>query len=275
MRGVVEDRFEFGNNWKKFLELVDEKRISAAENSLKTTLRIESMQGLKILDMGSGSGLFSLAAHRLGAEVVSIDYDADSVLCTNKLKEKYAPNCASWSVLQGSALDVEQMNSLGKFDGVYSWGVLHHTGDMVNAIELTSQRVKENGWLFIAIYNDQGGASQRWLKAKKLYHKLPNSLRRAYVFCIAAWHESQYAIKRLFKGQNPLPMLTEAQKNRGMTLWVDWVDWVGGLPFEVATPEKIINPLRKNGFMLDFLITEGKGWGCNEFIFHLDSAKKY
>lgn len=269
------NRFEFGSNWTKFLKLVDDNRILSAENSLKTNLRTDNMNGLKVLDMGSGSGLFSLAAHRLGAEVVSVDYDVNSVLCTQKLKEKYAPDSTTWHVLQGSVLDVEQMNSLGKFDGVYSWGVLHHTGNMSKAIEIASQRVKENGWFFIAIYNDQGGASLRWLKAKQLYHKLPVSLRRPYVFTIAAWFETQYGIKRICKGQNPLPMLTDAQKDRGMTLWVDWIDWVGGLPFEVATPEQIINPLRKKGFLLDFLKTEGKGWGCNEFVFHLDSSMRF
>jgi 2-polyprenyl-6-hydroxyphenyl methylase/3-demethylubiquinone-9 3-methyltransferase len=57
--------------------------------------------------------------------------------------------------------------------------------------------------------------------------------------------------------------------DRGMSAWHDWVDWIGGLPFEVATPEAIIEPLREKGFVLDQLKTVGSGWGCNEFVFSL------
>ena len=165
------------------------------------------------------------------------------------------------------------MKSLGTFDGVYSWGVLHHTGNLELALENAMSSVASNGWFFIAIYNDQGRASRRWLAKKKLYHAMPTSIRSLYVFSIASVYELKYAISRLVRCQNPLGNLERNADGRGMKMWVDWVDWVGGMPFEVSTPDEIVSVARKRGFVLDKLKTVGSGWGCNEFVFHLDSNK--
>ena len=76
------ERFEFGKNWSRFLSLLDDTRIREAEESLRQMLGVESLSGLSFVDIGSGSGLFSLAARRLGARVHSFDYDPNSVACT-------------------------------------------------------------------------------------------------------------------------------------------------------------------------------------------------
>lgn len=263
------DRFAFGENWKSFLATLDEERISQAVDSLRSMLSVDSLSGQRFLDIGSGSGLFSLAAFRLGADVVSIDYDQESVACTAELRNRFADGSERWSVGQGSVLDPERMRSLGEFDVVYSWGVLHHTGDMRRAIDLTCERVKEGGLMFIAIYNDQGAASRRWLMIKKTYNRLPGMLRPAWVTAVAAFYESKFALSRAMRGKNPLPFedWRAKKKDRGMSAWHDWVDWIGGLPFEVSTPEAIIDPLHAEGFELANLKKVGKGWGCNEFVF--------
>ena len=56
------ERFEFGQNWSQFLADIDDDRIQRAESSLKHMLQVESLAGKSFLDIGSGSGLFSLAA---------------------------------------------------------------------------------------------------------------------------------------------------------------------------------------------------------------------
>jgi SAM-dependent methyltransferase len=264
-----ENRFAFGKNWQAFLAALDDDRIAQGVTSLQTMLGSESLEGKRFLDLGSGSGLFSLAAHRLGAEVVSIDFDADSVACTEELRRRYGCDPPAWDIQQGSVLDASLLQSLGQADIVYSWGVLHHTGDMARAIELAGERTKPGGLFMIAIYNDQAGASRRWLAIKKTYNRLPGPLRPMWVVLIAGIYETKFAIARLARLRNPLPFADwrAKKKDRGMSAWHDWVDWIGGLPFEVATPEQIIVPLREQGFVLENLKTVGSGWGCNEYVF--------
>ena len=263
-----EDRFAFGRNWQAFSADLDAERIEHATQSLRSNLGIDSLKGKRFLDLGCGSGLFSLAANRLGAEVTSVDFDPDSVACTERLRQAEDDADSSWQVLQGSVLDDDFVESLGRADVVYCWGVVHHTGDMKRALELVASAVRPQGWLFLAVYNDQGGASRRWLAIKRIYHRCPSWLRPVWVTLIAGYYELKFAMSRLLRLQNPLPFADwrEKKKDRGMSVWHDWVDWIGGLPFEVATPEAIILPLRARGFVLENLKTVLGGWGCNEYV---------
>ena len=54
---------------------------------------------------------------------------------------------------------------------------------------------------------------------------------------------------------------------RGMSRWHDVVDWIGGYPFEVASPEAVVDFCRARGFSLLRLKTCGRKMGCNEFVF--------
>jgi 2-polyprenyl-3-methyl-5-hydroxy-6-metoxy-1,4-benzoquinol methylase len=265
------ERFAFGANWRSFLRGLNEARIVAAERSLARWLETESLQGLRLLDIGSGSGLFSLAARRLGADVHSFDYDPDSVACTGDLKRRHFDHDGRWHVEQGSVLDPAYMTSLGEYDIVYSWGVLHHTGSMWKAIEAAASRVRMGGRLFIAIYNDQGGQSRRWLWIKRAYNALPAWLRPAFFSVTMLPRELLFLMVATLKGR-PGTYFTNIRQYdqvslRGMSYWYDLIDWVGGLPFEVAKPEQIIDFLHARGFQLRRLSTCGGGLGCNEFVF--------
>ncbi|HOD39100.1 MAG TPA: class I SAM-dependent methyltransferase, partial [Candidatus Wallbacteria bacterium] len=156
------NRFKFGKNWSFFLKSLNDERIKSAENSLLSMLEISSLKGLSFLDAGSGSGLFSLAARKQGASVTSFDYDPQSVECTRELKRLYFDGDGDWKIEQGSVLDRDYLGGLGAFNIVYSWGVLHHTGDMWSALANMAPLVKPGGKLYIAIYNDQGPISKVW-----------------------------------------------------------------------------------------------------------------
>jgi len=263
------ERFEFGQNWREFLQTLDDERIAIAESSLKEMLGKESLEGLSFLDIGSGSGLFSLAARRLGARVHSFDYDPESVACTEELRQRYFPEDDDWVVERASVLDRDYVNSLGTFDIVYSWGVLHQTGEMWQALGIVSTRVKEAGQLFISIYNDQGGASNRWRMIKRLYNRSPDFIRTLIVLAVGAYWEVRSFLIRLVRLQNPLPFSDWEKKKqaRGMSVWYDLVDWVGGYPHEVAKPEQIFDFFSEQGFTLLRLTTDGGGHGCNEYVF--------
>lgn len=273
--GSVEERFAFGKNWQAFARQIDPGRVDQAVDSLRSALQVNSLTGKRFLDLGCGSGLFSLAAQRMGATVVSVDFDHDSVSCTEHVRDELGIDDSDWQVFQGSILDERFLASLGLADVVYCWGVVHHTGAMNRAIELVASRVRDGGWLCLAVYNDQGGASRRWRKIKRIYHRLPRWLRPLWVVLIAGYHECKFALVRLLQGRNPLPFTDWRQKkrDRGMSVWHDWVDWIGGLPFEVAAPEQVIVPMRKRGFILEQLRTVGGGWGCNEYVFSRQASE--
>jgi 2-polyprenyl-3-methyl-5-hydroxy-6-metoxy-1,4-benzoquinol methylase len=259
-------RFAFGQNWSDFLGVLTEERINSSVESLEAMLPREQIEGKSFLDVGSGSGLSSLAASRLGAaRIHSFDYDRDSVACTEALRRRYAPAGISWTVEQGSALDSDYLATLGLWDIVYSWGVLHHTGAMWPAIEKVIQLVKPGGILFIAIYNDQGKISDMWKAVKRLYNTGP--LGRAAVLSVfVPYFAGRDLVSDVIRRKNPLARYHTYQRKRGMSIFYDWKDWLGGYPFEVATPDAILDFCRSRGFVLEKLKTD-RTLGCNEFVF--------
>jgi 2-polyprenyl-6-hydroxyphenyl methylase/3-demethylubiquinone-9 3-methyltransferase len=260
------ERFEFGANWSRFLNHLDERRITEAEKSLKKMLGLESLEGKRFLDIGSGSGLFSLAARRLGAKIYSFDYDPKSVACTQELRRRYFPDDPDWVVEEGSVLDQEYLNGLGQFNIVYSWGVLHHTGQMWKALENARLAVVPGGKLFIAIYNDQGRTSRLWTAIKQRYNQLPAMLKFLILVPCFARLWGPTILRDLCK-LKPFHSWRTYSRLRGMSPWHDVVDWIGGYPFEVAKPEHIFDFYREHGFVLDRLSTCAGGIGCNEFVF--------
>jgi 2-polyprenyl-6-hydroxyphenyl methylase/3-demethylubiquinone-9 3-methyltransferase len=266
------ERFGFGKNWASFQRLLSEERIESAEVSLRDMLGVDRLDGTRFLDAGSGSGLFSLAARRLGAKVVSFDYDPQSVACTAELKRRYFPDDTDWGVYQGSVLDADFLRGLGTFDVVYSWGVLHHTGAMWQALENAAPLVAPSGQLFISIYNDQGRASRTWTRIKRTYVRAPAPFKGIILgfSLVRLWGPATVrkllggGVRSLQPGKQPQP--------RGMDLWHDAKDWVGGYPFEVAKPERIFDFYRNRGFELQRMKTCAGGLGCNEYIFRRGAA---
>jgi len=264
-------RFEFGGNWASFLSVLDDERIHAAERGLQRMLQVERLDSMRFLDIGSGSGLSSLAARRLGARVHSFDYDPQSVACTSELRHRYFPADDGWTIERGSALDPEYLRRLDQFDIVYSWGVLHHTGQMWHALENAAIPVAPGGKLFIAIYNDTGTQSRRWHAIKRIYNELPKLARKPFAVAVTAPAEAKAlagAILRRRPGAY-LRSWTEYRRRRGMSKWHDIVDWVGGYPYEFATPDQIFDFYRSRGFTLAKMKCGVVGLGCNEFVFEL------
>jgi 2-polyprenyl-6-hydroxyphenyl methylase/3-demethylubiquinone-9 3-methyltransferase len=199
---------------------------------------------------------------KLNAKVFSFDYDQNSVQATAKLRETFYAEDPDWVVEQGSVLDEAYLSKLGTFDIVYSWGVLHHTGDMWSACQNVVPLVKPNGLLYIAIYNNSGPEVVRWKKLKAMYNKSVLGKLAVSGLCIP-----YFFLLTLFlsikKRQN---IFRTYRKNRGMSIYHDWIDWIGGYPYEYAKVSEVFQFFHDRGFNLTNIGTT-QSFGCNEFVF--------
>lgn len=259
------ERFAFGRNWRRFLDVLTPERIDGARRSLLDALGEERLLGRSFLDVGCGSGLFSLAALRAGAaRVHSFDFDPDSVACAIMLRGQF-PGASRWTLEQGSVLDDSLVSRLGaSWDVVYAWGVLHHTGDLWRALGNTASLVAPGGALVVAIYNHQGARSRFWHAVKRLYNRGPLG-RTAVVGTFVPYFVAAGLAVDLRDRANPLRRYLDYQDCRGMSRLHDWLDWLGGLPYEPARPEAVFAFCRARGFTLERLRTADAG--CNEFVF--------
>ena len=262
-------RFDFGKNWQLFLKGLNDDKIQRAKESLSHLTLNEDLKEKTFLDIGSGSGLFSLSAYLLGAKVSSFDYDMFSVECTKYFKEKYAndydQNDDRWHIQRGDILDDEYVDTLGKFDCVYSWGVLHHTGNMHKALDNASKCVRKGGGIMVvAIYNTQI-QTPIWKKIKYCYVSSPKFVKLILNYIFTLYFSGALFLFDVIRFKNPFKRYKNSL--RGMSLYTDVVDWIGGYPFETAKPEEIFEFFKARDFVLEKMITVGGKMGCNEFVF--------
>lgn len=251
------------------MKYLNNEKIENAKQSLVEFLG--DIKGKTFVDIGCGSGLFSLAAYLLGAEkVVSTDIDDYSLWCTNRLKKKFKGD-VNWIVKKGSALDGKFLRSLGKYDIVYSWGVLHHTGKMWSAVEKVSKLVNLGGVYFLALYNENPcpleGPSWLWVKLKK-FHNSSNRLTKKIMH---AAYLSYLVAGITAHGINPYKYIKNYKTNRGMNFLTDVKDWLGGYPYEYAAPKEVKQFVEKLGFK-QIKSKNARSLGCNEFLFKKEEA---
>lgn len=228
-------RFGFGHNWSNFVDAhLTEERIAEAQRHLLRFLNLPDLRGRTFLDIGCGSGLHSLAALRAGADrIESFDYDPHSVATSTRLRE-FAGGPAHWTVRQGSVLDAAFMATLAPADIVYSWGVLHHTGAMWQAIRNATIPLRPDGVFYIALYTTDvhlDPTPQYWLDVKRRYNMAP-LWRKRFMELRYAWDTT--ILPDLRNRRNPLDTIGHYAKSRGMAYWTDVRDWLGGYPMEFA-----------------------------------------
>ena len=253
-----EKYFDFGENWVQFSEIaLTDESFDSAITSIQTLVGIKSLENLSFLDVGCGSGLFSIAAQKLNAsKVVGIDINPVCINVSKENSERYLPN-PTIKFVNGSALDNALLRKLGVFDVVYAWGSLHHTGSMWDAIMEVSKRVNTDGLYVFSIYNKHF-TSPIWKGVKRLYNLMPSFTKQ---IMLSFFGVLIFIAKFLVTGRNPF------EKERGMNFRFDVIDWVGGYPYEYATPKELMDYMDKLNFDLITYIPAKVPTGCNEFVF--------
>lgn len=251
--------FSFGKNWRDFVDTISEETVGRAREDIEEWLGAESIARSTVLDIGSGSGIHSLCYFLLGAkEIFSFDFDPFSVESTRLLWQK-AGSPAHWHVTEGSILDKDFIGGLKQYDIVYSWGVLHHTGSMWEAMNNAASLVAPGGRFWIAVYV-KGPLYPEHLATKQKYNRSSKLGKK-----IMVW-KYIYGLMRDRRAQGLNPFAWNKKEYRGMDTYHDIVDWLGGLPYEVASKEEVIAFLSERGFTLEKIKELGEG-GNNMYLF--------
>ena len=257
-------RFEFGKNWASFAAALNEERIAEAERRLLSLVDRDRLNGARFLDIGCGSGIHALAALRLGvANLSAIDLDLDSVRTTQAVLERWWSG-ANYQVERKSVFELE--GAPPQFDIVYSWGVLHHTGEMVRAIRVAASAVKPGGTLAIALYGRTRYCGI-WTRIKRWYvQATPVQRQRA-----EDWYVRLFGFYLMLRGQRLSRHIANYEKKRGMDFYHDVRDWIGGYPYESITPKQLEALTRPLGLVLEKQNVKRRsglfGSGNDEYVF--------
>ncbi|MCX7910619.1 MAG: class I SAM-dependent methyltransferase [Endomicrobia bacterium] len=270
-------RFNFGRNWSYYVKnVVNEDVINQAKESLLKYITKDHYLNKVFIDVGCGSGIFSLGALLLGCrEVISFDYDIESIKTTLLLKEKFKhliSQDAKWDIYQADVLDGNFISRLKhKADIVYCWGVVHHTGNMWKAIENVCEMVSDSGILILAVYN-KTPVSKIWWKIKKFYNSY-----KFFQPILALLYGGFVCVGYILKNKT-----LNLYRERSMHVFYDAIDWLGGFPYEYASFDEVKDFVENKGFKLIkeakrlpqenykvtlFKILRAKNTGCNEFVF--------
>jgi 2-polyprenyl-3-methyl-5-hydroxy-6-metoxy-1,4-benzoquinol methylase len=259
-------QFDFGKNWTSFSQsALTPERVNRARLDFGKLMEGVLLRDRTFLDIGFGQGLAVCLAQEAGARVFANDINPK---CGEALKStsRFFPSLDlnSIPVVIGSILDdaiVERLHQLSAdasgFDVVHSWGVLHHTGAMKEAIGRAGSLVRPNGHLIISIYNAHW-TSPVWRMIKRTFVVAPSLIQR---ILIAFFYPIVLIAKAMVRRGRP------GDKERGMDFYHDVIDWIGGYPYEYATPDEIRSTIETLGFRLERLIPAAVPTGCNEFVF--------
>jgi 2-polyprenyl-3-methyl-5-hydroxy-6-metoxy-1,4-benzoquinol methylase len=261
----MQRQFAFGENWADYARTIGDPELTEAKQALLKLLPAEELAGRSFLDIGSGSGLHSLAALDLGcSKLVAVDLDENSVATTRALLSRHAPQ-RSWDCRQKSVFDLEPQRD-GRFGVVYSWGVLHHTGNMRLAIERATAMVEPGGYFVVALYRKTRFCGF-WKVEKRLYSRAPRLVQKA----VQAVYVAAFSAALTLKGESAVEHFGQ-QRERGMSWRHDVHDWLGGYPYESIAADDAVALLRQLGFSLVRSFVKppsvGRfGTGCDEFVF--------
>ena len=126
--------------------------------------------GKRVLDAGSGNGRWSATFCELGAQVTAFDISEHGVAETQRECAGHPAKIFRHSVL-------EPIPTEETYDLVWSYGVLHHTGDTYRGFQNLVPKVAPRGHLFLMLYGEPRLENMIEFKELNLYQALRWQLR--------------------------------------------------------------------------------------------------
>jgi len=102
--------------------------------------------GKEVLDAGCGTGRWTFAMNRLGANVTSFDQSSGALGAVKELVGK----SGNVRIQQGDLLNLPFEDQ--SFDLVWGFGVPHHTENPIRVLKHLTRCVKPGGYLFVMLY---------------------------------------------------------------------------------------------------------------------------
>jgi SAM-dependent methyltransferase len=262
----VSSHFEFGENWQSFASEVTRENIAEATRGLSRLFPAGELNGASFFDIGCGSGLSMLAARNLGAATITgVDIDPNSVYASQALLSRYLP-AGGWTTEVKSVFDLDPAQD-ALHDIVYSWGVLHHTGDLWAAIKKAAALVKPGGYFALALYRKTPFC--RFWTVEKRFYTASGPVGRAAIRSI---YKSAFFAGLILTGRNPRRHIHRHKSHRGMDWHHDLHDWLGGYPYESVAPGEVAQSLNRLGFSMVRTFEKPAsvkgllGTHCDEFV---------
>ena len=135
-----------------------------------TGLPRDWFKGKRVLDAGCGNGRWSATFCALGAEVTSFDISDHGVAETRE-----ACTGGTVTVLKHNVLEPLPFDDT--FDLVWSYGVLHHTGDTWTGFQNLLPAVAGDGYFFLMLYGEPRAWVPGEFRELNLYQRMRGTLR--------------------------------------------------------------------------------------------------
>jgi ubiquinone/menaquinone biosynthesis C-methylase UbiE len=160
----------YSSLWKDFdTQTLTDESLQLLKGRLPQEFLAANVAGNRILDMGCGSGRYSIALARAGAkEVVGID-----------LKRKSFAVAKAWCQQHRLAVTFSEANfhdlpfADGSFDFVFCNGTLHHSSSITRGLAELARILKSSGKAFLYLYGAGGIFWTTRVALRKIFKRIP------------------------------------------------------------------------------------------------------
>jgi len=229
--------------WKNFnKETLTEESLKLIKNRIPESIIHNEIKNARVLDMGCGSGRYSIALSLLGAkEVVGVDYQAKAFLASQEYCNKKSLNV---KFQEANVLNLPFEDA--SFDFVFCNGVLHHTSSIEQGIGELFRVLKKPGKAFLYLYGSGGIFWTTRKVMRKIFKRIPLDYTKNVLKMMGMPHN-----RFIFCDTWYVPIETHTNEKELRQLLIG-----KGFRFE-----KIISA---NAFDIDYPVYEGKIPGAKE-----------